>query len=164
MNIVFLFVCLLFSVQLDNISFNHNRQMAVKLRPLLSDYIFWAGRDLYRATHDVTRRLVFCVFVQRTASFWSSVRQTRTAGDLELLSYVSKRMFDSLCRLWFIVYFLNYYIEYSKLISISGNLEWLCYVSNNVCALFKRTFGIKVIVYTNCVLLITVVTNLVLSK
>ena len=85
---------------------------------------------------------------------------------------IASKLSQKECRLWFIVYFLNYYIEYSKLTSNSGNFEWLCVVCNNICALSKKTLGMiyfkEVIVYTNCVLLITVVekkdTNLVLSK
>ena len=77
-------VCVVFYVPLKNISLiwrrHHYRWRAAKFRPMLGAQGLWAGRDLYRATHAVTRGLGFSGLIGRTAPFSRLLRNTRGCG------------------------------------------------------------------------------------
>jgi hypothetical protein len=72
---------LLFYVPLKNISLiwrrHHCWWRAAKFRPMLGAQGLWAGRDLYRATPNVTRDLGFFGLIRRTAPFSRLLRHAR---------------------------------------------------------------------------------------
>jgi hypothetical protein len=83
--------CLLFCFPFKNISLtwrhHYYRWRATKFKPMLGGQGLWAGRDLYSATHAVTRALVtralgLYVLIRRTTH---SVAYYDTQGDVENL-------------------------------------------------------------------------------
>jgi hypothetical protein len=70
-----------FYVPLKNISLiwkrHHYRWRAAKSRPMLGVQGLWTWRDLYRATHAVTRGLGFSSLIRRTAPFSRLLQRTR---------------------------------------------------------------------------------------
>jgi hypothetical protein len=55
---------------------HHCRWRAAKFRPMFDAQGLWAGRDLYRATPNVTRNLRYPGLIRRTAPFLRLIRHT----------------------------------------------------------------------------------------
>lgn len=98
---------------------------AAQFRPILSAYGLWAGRDLYRPTHAVTRVPGFCALIRRTAPFsylllQVIVKRLFVIDDLlPMHKSVTKHfVFSMPCRF---IYFKNY-VAYCNIFTLFANI------------------------------------------
>jgi hypothetical protein len=119
---------LLFYVPLKNISLMWRRHLyrwrAAKFRPMLGAQGLWAGWDLYRATHAVTRGLAFSSLIQRTAQFSRLLQHKRGCGG----SFLTRIKIWALLAQWFLRRFWNdptLFLHFYDYLSLEKNLALL---------------------------------------
>jgi hypothetical protein len=101
---------------------HHYRWRASKFRPMLGAQGLWSGRDLYRATPDVTRGLGFSGLIRRTAPFSRLLRHEgmwRIYSNLDPHGGIGLSYFHN--NIWlFYKYWQMLYCRYNKTIEHSS--------------------------------------------